>query len=306
MITFIICIKVIEEIVIKIIYLWRKMRLKRKYEINSEDINYIKEHDNPDEFVIKLNENIPYLVDDDKKQLEGNVNPFSDLDNLNRCGVAFACISNETLSNGQGDRSSIKSKPTGFFSKNKNFINGKYIFQRCHLIGHQLLKKENDKKNNENVNKINLFIGTRLMNHEMLYFENLVVNYVRDTGNHVLYRVTPYFEGDNKLVYGVQMEAKSINDKNTNGLLFNVFVYNKQPCIKFEYETGIIFIDKSKDLSKKMLKTERKYIINEKNKRFHLENCASVYDIKSMKEVTKKGEDLIQEKYCPCGICIPY
>ena len=102
------------------------------------------------------------------------------------------------------------------------------------------------------------------------------------------------------------MEAKSINDKNTSGLLFNVFVYNKQPCIKFKYETGEIFKDKSEDLSKKMLKAECKYIINEKNNRFHIENCPSVYNIKNMKEVIKKGEDLIQEGKCPCGICIPY
>lgn len=280
------------------------MRLKQP--ISSEDRDYIKEHDNPDKFFIKLNENIPYLVDDDKKQLEGNVNPFSDLDNLNRCGVAFACISNQTLSEGQVNRPSVKSKPTGFFSQKENFINSKYIFQRCHLIGHQLLQKKNDKRSNENANKINLFIGTRLMNHEMLYFENLVADYVRETGNHVLYRVTPYFEGDNKLAYGVQMEAKSINNKDTKDLLFNIFVYNKQPCIKFKYETGEIFTDESKNLSKKMLKTERKYVINEKNKRFHIENCASIYYIKSMKEVSKKGEELIQEKNCPCGICIPY
>lgn len=287
------------------------MKLKWEYKISSEDKKYIKNHDNPDEFIIKLNGNIPYLVDDNKKQLEGNVNPFSDLDSLNRCGVAFACISNKTLSEGQGNRPSIKSKPTGIFSKEENFINGKYIFQRCHLIGHQLLQKKNDKrnidkKNNENVNKINLFIGTRLMNHGMRYFENLVADHVRETGNCVLYRVTPYFEGSNKLVYGVRMEAKSINNKDTKGLLFNVFVYNKQPCVKFKYETGEILTDESKDLSKKMLKTKQKYVINEKNNRFHIENCASVYDIKSQKKVTQKGEDLIQEKKCPCGICIPY
>lgn len=274
--------------------------------IRDENIDLIKAHLKDDIIRIELKNNKLILTEDDKNKLKSNVDPFSDLDKLGRCGVAFTCISNETLSNGQGGRPSIKSKPTGFFSKDKNFINDKYIFQRCHLIGHQLLKKENDEKNKENANKINLFIGTRLMNHEMLYFENLVADYVRDTGNHVLYRVTPYFEGDNKLVYGVQMEAKSINDKNTNGLLFNVFVYNKQPCIEFEYETGKIFKDESEDLSKKMLKTECKYIINKKNNRFHIENCASVYNIKNMKEVIKKGEVLIQEGKCPCGICIPY
>ncbi len=121
----------------------------------------------------------------------------------------------------------------------------------------------------------------------------------------VKYRVTPWFEGNNKLVYGVQIEAKSINNKDAKGLLFNVFVYNKQPCIEFKYETGEIFTDKSKDLSEKMLKIRHKYVLNEKNKVFHFENCASVYVIKSKNEITGKGEDHIQ-KYHPCGICIPY
>lgn len=142
------------------------------------------------------------------------------------------------------------------------------------------------------------------MNHEMLHFENMIANYVRETGNPVLYRVTPYFAGNNTLVDGVQMEAKSINNKDTKGLMF--FVYNKQPCIKFLYETGKIFVDESKDLSKKMLKTKRKYVLNENNRVFHIENCASVYDIKIGTEITEKGEKLIQEKYHPCGICIPY
>lgn len=280
--------------------------MRMDYKISCKDMDYIKKHDKPDVFRIELNEDIPYLKDDDKKQLEGNVNPFSDLDSLNRCGVAFACISNETLSDGQGNRSSIKSNPTGFFSKEENFINDKYIFQRCHLIGYQLFKKRNDQKNNENVNKINLFIGTRFMNHEMLHFENMVANYVRETGDPVLYRVTPYFAGNNTLVDGVQMEARSIHNKDTEGLMFNVFVYNKQPCIKFLYETGKIFVDESKDLSKKMLKTKRRYVLNENRRVFHIENCASVYDIKTSTEITEKGEKLIQEKYRPCGICIPY
>lgn len=162
-------------------------------------------------------------------------------------------------------------------------------------------------KKNENANKINLFTGTRFMNHEMLYYENMIAEYVRETGNNVLYRVTPYFEGDdNELVRGVQIEAKSINNKDTKGLSFNIFVYNKQPCIKFDYKTGEICKNRSIELSEKMLKTKRKYIINEKKKKYHLEGCASVYGIKSINEVIGKGEGLIQSKYCPCGICIPY
>ena len=263
--------------------------------LTREDKDFINKKENINKVSVELRGNSPCFKNDEIKQLEGNICPFSDLDALGRCGVAFACISNETLSNGQSSRTSIKSKPTGIFSKEENFINGKYIFQRCHLIGHQLLKKENDKKNQENANKINLFIGSRLMNHEMLYFENRVADYVRKTGNHVLYCVTPYFEGDNKLVSGVQMEAKSINDKNPDDLLFNVFVYNKQPCIEFKYETGKIDKAKSEAESEEMLKTERKYIINKKNNRFHIENCASVKNIEKKDEVTKKGEDLIQE-----------
>ena len=90
-----------------------------KYEISDEDKNDIKEHDDPDRFFVELNGNEPYLVEDDKKQLKGNVNPFSDLDHLNRCRVACVCISKNTLSNGQGNRPSIKSKPTGFFQRRK-------------------------------------------------------------------------------------------------------------------------------------------------------------------------------------------
>lgn len=280
--------------------------IKIEYKISCKDKDYIINHNSPEEFVIKLNEDIPYLVDDDKKKLEGSINPFSDLDKLDRCKVAFACINLETLSHGQNNRPNIKSNLTGFPSKEENFINRKYIFQRCHLIGHQLFKQKKNNENIENVNKKNLFTGTRLMNHEMLYYEKKVYDYVSKTGIHVLYRVTPYFKDNNKLVYGVQMEAKSISNKDVKELSFNVFVYNKQPGIIFNYETGEIFTEKSKDLSKDMLKTERKYVINDKNKKFHIENCASVYDIKSKNEVVGKGEDFIQMKYHPCAICIPY
>lgn len=277
--------------------------MKWKYEISSEDKNRIKECINSEEFIIELNNNIPYLTDNDEKQLEGNKKPFSDLDTLGRCQGAFVCITMENLSNEQNNRLNIKSKTTGLPPKEKNFINNKFIFQRCHLIGCQLFK---NKEKDENANKINLFTGTRFMNHEMLYYENMIAEYVQETGNRVLYRVTPYFEGDNELVFGIRMEAKSINSKETRGLLFNIFVYNKQPCIKFNYKNGEICEEKSIKLSEKMLKTKCKYIINKKNKKFHINKCVSVYNIKSKDEVEEKGEELIQRNYCPCGICIPY
>lgn len=284
------------------------MRLEYKYKISKDNKTTIKEYIDSDKFIIELNDNEPAFTDDDKKQLEGSVIPFSDLDELGRCGTAFAYISEKTCSKGQDDRPSIQSNPTGFPSEKENFVNNKSIFQHCHLIGYHLFAKKNDKDDNKNANLKRIFTGTRFMNNVMFYYEKKIAKYVDGTENHVLYRCTPYFEGDNKLAYGVQMEAKFINEKNEEDKKssFNIFVYNKQPCIAFDYETGEIFTDKSKDLSKKMLKTKRRYILNEKNKKFHIESCASVYDIKNKNEVTEKGVDLIQGKCCPCEICIPY
>ena len=130
----------------------------------------------------------------------------------------------------RGNISSVK--PTGWINKkyDTSLVDGGYIYNRCHLIGHQLA--------GEDANEKNLITGTRYFNVEgMLPFENMVADYVKETNNHVLYRVTPIYNGDNLVAKGVQMEAQSVEDDG-EGIMFNVFVYNVQPGIKIDYKTG--------------------------------------------------------------------
>ena len=128
-------------------------------------------------------------------------------------------------------RGSIGSiKPSGWHTVKYDHIDGKYLYNRCHLIGYQLT--------GENANEKNLITCTRSMNTKgMLQFENMVTKYIKDTGNHVLYRVTPVFEGNNIVATGVEMEAYSVED-NGKGIKFNVFVYNIEDGIIIDYKTG--------------------------------------------------------------------
>ena len=155
---------------------------------------------------------------------------YSDLDLLGRCGVAFANIGRDLMPT--DERQSIGMiKPSGWHTvRYDDLIEGKYLYNRCHLIGYQLT--------GENANELNLITGTRYMNTEgMLPFENRVAEYVSNTGNHVLYRVTPIFKGHELVARGVQMEALSVEDDG-KGICFNVFVYNVQPGITIDYATG--------------------------------------------------------------------
>ena len=154
---------------------------------------------------------------------------YSNLDKLERCGVVHACIGRDIMPT--EERGSIGMvKPAGWHTVKYDCVDGKYLYNRCHLIGYQL--------SGENANEKNLITGTRYMNVDgMLPFENMVANYVENTGNHVLYRVTPIFEGDNLVASGVQMEAKSVEDDGV-GICFNVYVYNNQPSIEIDYLTG--------------------------------------------------------------------
>lgn len=294
------------------------MKYTYTHEISEENIDtikkYIVQNEDPacDIFEIELNGNKPDFTDDDKKQFDGRNHYFSKLDE-GRCGVAFACICKNTLSSSSDKRPKIKAKLKGFPElEENNTINGRKIFQRCHLIGYHLLAKSHD-DNKKDANLKRIFTGTRFMNNEMFYYENKIANYVkRDKKRKVYYRVTPYFEIKNEVVYGIQLEAKFI-DKNGNevkNLSFNVFVYNKQPDIYIVYRTGEILKDKSISLSEEMAKKDRNYIINKKSKRFHLEYCASVRFINKEKkqELLGKREDLkngniIKFKCCPCEIC---
>ena len=180
-----------------------------------------------DEIFITLNNNKPYF-DENDYTTEAFEN-YSDLDAKKRCGVAYANICKEIIPPKDVERESISSiTPTGW---EQTKVDGEYLYNRCHLIGYQLA--------GENANKLNLITGTRYFNVQgMLPFENEVANYIENNkNNHVLYRVTPIFEGENLLASGVEIEAYSVED-NGAGVCFNVYIYNVQPGVNIDYSTG--------------------------------------------------------------------
>lgn len=174
---------------------------------------------------VELNGNLPTFEEVTEESFE----EYAELDELGRCGVAYACIGKDIMPT--EERGAIgQVKPSGWHTIKYDSVDGKYLYNRCHLIGYQLT--------GENANTKNLITGTRYMNVEgMLPFEDLVDDYIDETGNHVMYRVTPVFEGDNLLASGVQMEAYSVED-NGKGVCFNVYVYNVQPGITIDYTDG--------------------------------------------------------------------
>ena len=171
--------------------------------------------------------NIPYF--DDIQLTTASFESYSELDGLGRCGVCTANIGKDLMpTQARGEIGSVK--PTGWQTAKYDNVEGKYLYNRCHLIGYQLTA--------ENANKQNLITGTRYLNVQgMLPFENMVADYIKETGNHVYYRVTPIFKGDNLVANGVLMEAKSVED-NGEGILYNVYCYNNQPGIIIDYATG--------------------------------------------------------------------
>lgn len=222
---------------------------------------------------------------------------YSELDEDGKCGVVEASIGEELMPT--EERGSIgQVKPSGWQTVKYDNVDGKYLYNRCHLIGFQLT--------GENANEKNLITGTRYMNVEgMLPFENMVADYVKETGNHVVYRVTPIFEGDNLVASGVQMEAKSVEDDG-EGICFNVYVYNVQPGIEIDYATG------NSQLARENSTTTSNgeimsYILNTNNKKFHDPDCSSVDDMKdeNKKEYEGTREELIEDGYEPCGRCKP-
>lgn len=176
---------------------------------------------------VEIDGNQPGFTEKDKTKQ--SFEQYSELDSLGRCGVAYANVGKELMPTEK--RGSIgKVKPSGWHTVKYDIVDGKYLYNRCHLIGYQLTA--------ENANEKNLITGTRFMNvNGMLPFENMVADYVKETGNHVLYRVTPVFEGNGLLAKGVQMEAYSVEDEG-DGICFHVFVYNVQPGIWIDYATG--------------------------------------------------------------------
>ena len=202
--------------------------ISNKYKISyttSFDLSSIPEFS--DEPYVVLNDNQPEFTEEDFARV--TFEQYSELDYLGRCGPAFSKVGIETMpTEERGEIGSVK--PSGWQTVKYDSVDGKYLYNRCHLIGYQLSA--------ENANEKNLITGTRYMNTEgMLPFENMVAEYVRETGNHVLYRVTPIFEGENLVARGVQIEAKSVEDSG-KGIRFNVYVYNNQPGITIDYTNG--------------------------------------------------------------------
>lgn len=191
---------------------------------------YINIEDIPEytgEIYVEINNNKPYF--EESEYTKESFEKYSNLDELGRCGVAYANISKETMPPEGDERGSISSvKPTGWEQVK---YDGEYLYNRCHLIGYQL--------SDEDANELNLITGTRYFNvNGMLPFENKVADYIKENeNNHVLYRVTPIFEGENLLAKGVEMEAYSVED-NGQGVCFNVFVYNVEPGVTIDYLTG--------------------------------------------------------------------
>ncbi len=245
-------------------------------------------------FVI-LDDNKPAFSKQDRERTDA-FETYSDLDELGRCGVAYANICKELMPT--EERGAIGMvKPTGWHTVKYDNVEGKYLYNRCHLIGYQLA--------GENANEKNLITGTRYLNVTgMLNFEDRVADYVKATDHHVLYRVTPVFEGDNLVATGLEMEAYSVEDSG-KGVSFHVFVYNIQPGITIDYATGESWTDDSK--TEENTEAEDGYVLNTNTHKFHKENCESVRDIAgSNKEVyTGNREDLINMGYEPCERCKP-
>ncbi|MBE6808287.1 MAG: hypothetical protein E7524_02330 [Ruminococcaceae bacterium] len=234
---------------------------------------------------------------DSKDLVTKSYESYSKLDSFGRCGVVMACIGTDIMPT--EERGSIgQVKPTGWHTVKYDIVDGKYLYNRCHLIGFQLT--------GENANEQNLITGTRYLNIEgMLPFENMIADYVRETENHVIYRVTPVYKSSDLLASGVQMEAFSVED-NGEGICFNVYAYNSQPGIEINYSNG-----ESKLAGDKITpdgnETETEYILNTNSKKFHTANCSLAKDIKaSNKKLSKEDRSTLLEKgYSPCKGCNP-
>lgn len=254
-----------------------------------------------------VNGNKPYFKSTDftTKAFE----KYSALDNLGRCGVAFANVCTETMpTEKRGEIGSVK--PSGWQLAKYDCVDGKYLYNRCHLIGYQLTA--------ENANPKNLITGTRYLNVDgMLPFENMVADYVKETDHHVLYRVTPIFQGNNLVASGVLMEAESVEDKG-DSICFCVYCYNNQPGVAINYATGKSHLSGNTETASNNIQqdansentdntTNQTYILNTNTKKFHLPSCPSISTMSSSnkKTYTGKRSDLLAQGYSPCARCKP-
>ena len=250
---------------------------------------------------VVINDNDPDFTDADMTTT--SFERYGELDGLGRCTTAFANIGKDLMpAEKRGPIGEVK--PTGWQTDKYDNVDGKYLYNRCHLIGYQLT--------GENANEKNLITGTRYLNVDgMLPFENMVADYIKETNNHVLYRVTPVFSGDNLVASGVQMEAESVED-NGDGILFNVYCFNAQPGIAIDYATGDSHQDDSivADASKSTTAAEanvQTYVLNTNTKKFHKESCNSAksMDASNKKIYTGSRQEIIDMGYEACGVCKP-
>lgn len=252
---------------------------------------------------VAVNNNEPFFTDSDMTTTA--FENYSDLDSLGRCGVAYANICKDIMPTEERGKIGMI-KPSGWHTVKYDVIKDRYLYNRCHLIGYQLA--------GENANPKNLITGTRYLNVEgMLPFENLVADYVNNTGNHVLYRVTPMFSGSNLVANGVLIEAKSVED-NGGGILFNVYCYNVQPGVGINYENGDSWLDgttgsassgsdtsAAENSDADSSNSETMVHITATGKKYHRAGCRTLK--KSDTEVTL--DEAKSMGLSPCGICNP-
>ncbi len=263
---------------------------------------------------VVINDNVPSF---NKYELTvKGYETYASLDSLGRCGGAVASCGREIMPKPNEERGSISSvKPSGWVQAQYDWVSGKYLYNRCHLLGWQLSA--------ENANKRNLITGTRYMNTEgMLPFENMVADYIRETNNHVAYRVTPIYNGSDLVASGVQMEAYSVEDDG-DGICFNVFCYNVQPGVEIDYSTGrswaegnigttkkpVVVVtpttEKQVEMTKQQNAVSSQYILNTNTKKIHKTHC---HHINRMNESNKKSysgslDSLYSQGYTTCGTC---
>ncbi|MCM1283931.1 MAG: DNA/RNA non-specific endonuclease [Muribaculaceae bacterium] len=243
---------------------------------------------------VELNNNYPDFSGEDKRATEA-FEVYSELDALGRCGQAYANICPEIQPD--GERGSIGNvRPSGWHTvKYSGRIEGNYLYNRCHLIAYQLA--------GENANERNLITGTRFLNvNGMLPFENRIAAYVEETGNHVLYRVTPVFEGENLLVSGVELEGWSVEDEG-EGICFHVYCFNIQPGIGIDYATGESWEEEEVEPG---TEDAGLFVINTGTRRFHLPSCQSVRDMAEKNKLPYAGSagELVAQGYSPCKRCL--
>jgi len=263
------------------------------------DLSNIPDYDG--KAYVELNGNVPEFSESEKTYSE-SFEEYGKLDSLGRCTYAVSCIGKDLMPTEK--RGSIGSvKPSGWHISKYDFVDGKYLYNRCHLIGYQLTA--------ENANERNLITGTRYLNVEgMLPFENDVADYIEITNNHVYYKVTPIFEGNNLVANGVQMQAYSVED-NGQGISFNVYCYNVQPGVAIDYATGdnqaVASSSASVTSTLSDVSDEKTYIVNTKTKKFHNPDCDGAKKMSSSNKKKYKGtrDSLISNGYSPCQKCNP-